>query len=47
LRRAGLLQFLIYIVIPEGLLCGDGTGKDVWSVIWKKATYYVQNIVAP
>ena len=46
-RRADLLDVFIFIFPPQGLLCADGIGKDVWSGVWRKATYYVQNIVAP
>jgi hypothetical protein len=47
MRRADLREVLIFIFLPQGLLCGDRIGKDVWTGIWRKATYYVQNIVAP
>jgi hypothetical protein len=47
MRRADLLEALIHNFIPEGLLCGDGRGKDKGSWIWREATYYVHNIVAP
>ena len=50
LEKADLLKKISFksIVIPEGLLCADGIGKDVCSPkIQGKDTYYVQNIVAP
>jgi hypothetical protein len=42
LRKADLLEYFEYFVIPEGILCADRIGKDVCSPkVQRKDTYYV------